>query len=61
MSDRRDMERAFLLSRRYCECGCGRRCDRAVGPPGTKRLPVDRSKWRALASQCAESERAEAA
>lgn len=64
MSDhrRREDERLFLMRRR-CDCGCGRYAELVRGPIGwrAKRLPADRSKWRALAYQCAESERVEAA
>jgi hypothetical protein len=36
----RDIERMFL-SRRRCECGCGRVADTVIGLPWSKRVPPD--------------------
>jgi len=57
MTDRRrEEQRLFLLARRRCDCGCGRVADTVVGPLGSKRLPRDRSRWRAMAWQCVNEE-----
>jgi hypothetical protein len=56
----RDIAQMFL-ARRRCECGCGRVADTVIGPPRSKRLPSDQSKWRGLAWACAEAEQQEAA
>lgn len=52
-----------FLSRQRCACGCGRVADTVCGPPGwrAKALPRDRSRWRAMAYQCAQDEQHKAA
>jgi hypothetical protein len=60
---RRDEEQRLFLMRRRCDCGCNRYAEICCGPLGrrAKRLPDDRSKWRGLATACAEAEQQEAA
>jgi hypothetical protein len=63
ISRRREQERLFLTRRRRCECAisCGRVADTVVGPPGSKRPGRDKSRWRAMAYQCAIEEQQQAA